>query len=150
MRTFLKSGFLIAGMLALTACTSTQNSNTPASQLTPVPGSQPTEPAAPEVASLADINGTWQQIDVSGKELGSRSAFKDGQFASYDKERTSSDELLAKGTYRASSIQKIDINFRGVVSGPNSATCQLQSRTRMDCVLKSGAPFYFKKVSGKA
>ncbi len=149
MRTFLKSGTLIAGILALTACTSTQNSApTPVPQLTPAP--KPVENSSPKVASLADINGTWQQIDATGKELGSRSAFKNGQFASYDRERTSSDELLAKGTYRASSIEKIDINFRGVVSGPNSATCQLQSRSRMNCVLKSGAPFYFKKVSGKA
>ena len=152
MRTLLRSGIFVAGALALTACTSTQNSNiaAPTPQLTPVEAPKPVETPAPQVASVGDISGTWQPIDQAGKELGYRAAFVKGQFVSYDRQRTSADELLAKGTYRAPSISNISLNFVGAASGPNSANCRLLSSSRMNCTLKNGTPLFFKKVSSKA
>ncbi len=151
MRTFLTSGILIAGAFALSACTSTQNNTAaPAPQLTPAPEPKPAVKPAPQVASVGDVSGTWQPIDQAGKELGYRAAFVKGQFVSYDRQRTSSDELLAKGTYSARSISNIKLKFVGAASGPNSADCQLLSTSRMNCTLKNGTPLFFKKVSSKA
>ena len=152
MRTFYTSGILVAGALMLTACTSAPSSTVvaPTSQLTPTSEFQPIETPTSEVAALEDINGTWQPVDQTGKELGYRAAFVKGQFVSYDRQRTSADELLAKGTYSAPSISNISLKFVGAASGPNSASCRLLSSSRMNCTLKNGTPLFFKKVSSKA
>jgi len=150
MRNILKSGILIAGAIVLSACNSS-NTNAPSPQLTPAPEPKTVEaPKQQQVASIGDVSGTWQPIDAAGKELGYRAAFVRGQFVSYDRQRSSTDELLAKGTYTASSISNIKLNFVGAASGPNSADCQLQSSSRMNCTLKDGTPLFFKKVSSKA
>lgn len=145
MRTIFTKTLVVTSALVLSACTSSTPGPTPEAALTPKP-----QNSAPRVATLNDVNGTWQPVDSAGKELGYRALFKDGNFVSYDRQRTDPNELLAKGTYKANSTTNIALEFVGASSGQNSATCQLLDSQRLNCTLANGTPLFFKKASNAA
>ncbi|MEM8750876.1 MAG: hypothetical protein AAGF28_11270 [Pseudomonadota bacterium] len=134
-------GAVLAAAFALSACQS-GNVGSPRGNV-----GGPNASALTPVATIADIDGIWQPIKQDGTELGYQALFRGGQFASYDRNRTDPNELLAKGTYQASSITQIKLDFVGASSGRNSADCQLISKDRMNCTLASGTPLFFKKAT---